>query len=79
MRQIGDLLIAAQRIEADISRRCGNRPSPELLADWKQARRDVEALARAYISAIAEWREPIQSQIRREQAKARKRPKAEKE
>jgi hypothetical protein len=79
MIEIGNLLIAAQRLEAATSKRYNNSPSPELLADWKLARRDLEALAREYISAIAAWREPIQSQIRVEHAKARKGSKAKKE
>jgi hypothetical protein len=79
MIEIGNLLIAAQRLEAAIGKRYSNSPSPELLADWKLARSDVEALVRDYLSAIAEWRAPIQSQIRVEHAKARKGSKARKE
>ena len=79
MTEIGDLLIAAQRLEADIAKRYVNRRSPELLARWEQARLDVEALARDYLTAIAEWREPIQSQIRMEHTPTRKRSTSGKE
>ena len=55
----GKRLIEAQQFEEKIGKLYYRSHTPELLEDWKAARRLVARLAEEYLVAIRKWRESI--------------------
>ena len=59
LASVGDLLLAALRVELEYSEIDLSQALPEELEQWRECRLKVEELTEDYISLIAEWREAL--------------------